>query len=1164
MFSALRRLTGALPSLFEAAESNDVAGLRAALERGEHVDSTRGLSLEPVLVAACRAGHADIVEALLDAGANACMRTDLPIDATSLGGAFVGVGQMVTRSHYSTTPLFAAACVAGPRGTACVTVLLARRPNIPILSDSFFTSPIEAALQAGNVASVQLLLDKLLARSRMGAFEDGSDGAFNVRSGAWLASACAGCSGDDLGPLEVLVERGLRADGFALAEVLQKAEAASSMYKLSGQYVTPKAATMVPLLRRLLQLGVDAHAAPAHRLPALAVLAGLGAVDAVQELLAADADPRLKFMTDDKEGGLHEHPLVTWAQDNDPSALSKAALVLSKSVIGASSTVAAAMAAAAEMSSLKAGAAAALNTVVQTTRDAARAAADAEGFRACALCATRFTAGVAVLGTSIGHVQTPQVCSSVDCAYAECAHCASRFYSAIEYARKSIGMGSGRCRALLEARAVALTAADGGSWRMVPEPRRRLPEVVGHLMCQNAPHEEHASRPTTTPLGISLAGLGAFVDALGGRDALTGKRTEELADGVRALTAASHGSYIDELAACSSGLVGGANVFVSHAWKDAFIETTLATIEAWEGEDAARAGTFYWLDVCTNSQHDTAYVPFIEWRRKFSTCVAAIGHTLLVLPWENPILLSRAWCVWEVASTVAERSRLTIAMPRASSAAFDAALLRDARAHGARAGIPVRAAAFPTASAPSAVTADGGGSRASTGLTTVDAHVEAYGSRDVRGSVPVTTDGSSSDGTACSKLDFAFANLVRNINLASCDATSAQDKVNILRAVRTMGGIEAVDRSVTRALVEWVQARIRAAFSGLSDADARVMLSAYAHLLGKGHGSVAALNSAEVFALLEHITTHLSAVVEGCAVRTNLGFFSQLSSTLALPRIKRSLAALRSAPARHVHGSLNLVISKTELACSLCSGTIQSGDYLHACAPCGASGCAFCYPACGAPRVWNRACKPCGYGECDWCTAVRTGATPIDAPATAPWINFHLTGGGGATAPLSASSALLPPRRPPAATPSELAAPASPAVVPLAVPAVLSAVAASVPALLAGLASPAVPPAAPAAPVPAASLSSSATLAMLATADSHAAPAPLAAALDASPAALLVLSFKPKVLRKLKELGAVDKAGVPTGLPALLSSADEDDLGDAGVTAGDLRALVRFGVLRET
>ena len=69
-----------------------------------------------------------------------------------------------------------------------------------------------------------------------------------------------------------------------------------------------------------------------------------------------------------------------------------------------------------------------------------------------------------------------------------------------------------------------------------------------------------------------------------------------------------------------------------------------------------RERTFFWFDIFSNSQHNVADKPFKWWTDVFQTNVHDIGHTLLVLEWENPIPLSRAWCIWEVYCTLDKKA----------------------------------------------------------------------------------------------------------------------------------------------------------------------------------------------------------------------------------------------------------------------------------------------------------------------------------------------------------------------------------------------------------------------------------------------------------------------------------------------------------------------------
>lgn len=103
-----------------------------------------------------------------------------------------------------------------------------------------------------------------------------------------------------------------------------------------------------------------------------------------------------------------------------------------------------------------------------------------------------------------------------------------------------------------------------------------------------------------------------------------------------------------------------------------------------------RESTFFWFDIFSNSQHNVADKPFEWWTEVFQSNVQSIGHTLLVLEWDNPIPLSRAWCIWEIYCTLNKGgdeatggegaparppARLEIIMSAKEEAAFNTALV---------------------------------------------------------------------------------------------------------------------------------------------------------------------------------------------------------------------------------------------------------------------------------------------------------------------------------------------------------------------------------------------------------------------------------------------------------------------------------------------------------
>ena len=77
------------------------------------------------------------------------------------------------------------------------------------------------------------------------------------------------------------------------------------------------------------------------------------------------------------------------------------------------------------------------------------------------------------------------------------------------------------------------------------------------------------------------------------------------------------------------------------------------------------------------SQHAAAEQSYEWWSSTFSDCIRAVGHTLLVLqPWDDPLPLTRSWCLWEIFSTVSSNTPLDVLLSPAQAAALHLALVR--------------------------------------------------------------------------------------------------------------------------------------------------------------------------------------------------------------------------------------------------------------------------------------------------------------------------------------------------------------------------------------------------------------------------------------------------------------------------------------------------------
>ena len=82
-----------------------------------------------------------------------------------------------------------------------------------------------------------------------------------------------------------------------------------------------------------------------------------------------------------------------------------------------------------------------------------------------------------------------------------------------------------------------------------------------------------------------------------------------------------------------------ADVFVSFTWS----YTWGQLLSALEGRTE-----YVWLDVFTVNQHGAAGVGLDDWLAVFGDAIKAIGRVAIVLaPWDAPIPISRAWCIFE-------------------------------------------------------------------------------------------------------------------------------------------------------------------------------------------------------------------------------------------------------------------------------------------------------------------------------------------------------------------------------------------------------------------------------------------------------------------------------------------------------------------------------------
>ena len=98
--------------------------------------------------------------------------------------------------------------------------------------------------------------------------------------------------------------------------------------------------------------------------------------------------------------------------------------------------------------------------------------------------------------------------------------------------------------------------------------------------------------------------------------------------------------------------VAPATIFISHAWRYKFAATVADVIEQHSKTDP---DAYYWFDLFTNDQNAVMSKDFEWFCTTFRESIRSIGHVLLVLsPWNDPLPIRRAWCLFEIANTLKE------------------------------------------------------------------------------------------------------------------------------------------------------------------------------------------------------------------------------------------------------------------------------------------------------------------------------------------------------------------------------------------------------------------------------------------------------------------------------------------------------------------------------
>jgi tetratricopeptide (TPR) repeat protein len=169
-------------------------------------------------------------------------------------------------------------------------------------------------------------------------------------------------------------------------------------------------------------------------------------------------------------------------------------------------------------------------------------------------------------------------------------------------------------------------------------------------------------------LGISLEGFRYFIDCCG-RQNLEGLTVTEVNERFQLkATDLTQMSYCDHLKSTGyERFINKAEVFISHAWMFKFLDTFDTLVDYFSD----RPNIFIWFDMFSNNQHKAVSLDFSWWTGTFMSAIKEFGETVMVItPWNNPHPLKRAWCLYEIYSTVITGGKFNIALSKAERKDF--------------------------------------------------------------------------------------------------------------------------------------------------------------------------------------------------------------------------------------------------------------------------------------------------------------------------------------------------------------------------------------------------------------------------------------------------------------------------------------------------------------
>lgn len=176
--------------------------------------------------------------------------------------------------------------------------------------------------------------------------------------------------------------------------------------------------------------------------------------------------------------------------------------------------------------------------------------------------------------------------------------------------------------------------------------------------------------------GVKLSFFEEFIDRCGGRQAIASLTTTEVCERfVVPFTRDDHCSICQLLIRQESTQVGDANVFISHAWKYRFLDV----VDALSFHFCLEADTcVVWFDLFSNNHNEAFELDYEWWHDTFMSAITKMARCVMVFaPWQDPVPLTRAWCLFELYSAFVTGAKFEIAMSSSEKSGFIKTMMND-------------------------------------------------------------------------------------------------------------------------------------------------------------------------------------------------------------------------------------------------------------------------------------------------------------------------------------------------------------------------------------------------------------------------------------------------------------------------------------------------------